>query len=139
MDFFVYRRYRKVKIPPLPEQQQIQVVMDAHREALKKYCSHFYKGKITLFRSSQYYARDKGGYWINRWENFAKGGFECHVIKGDHWEIFQKPKFQELISKLKTCLDRAQFINHDQAVPEADRPDQETYVAPRNLPSRHTR
>ena len=86
-----------------------QNVLNAHLTALKHYMPQIYPGKITLLRSSEYHARDREGYWIRQWSEFAAGGFECRVIQGTHWDLyFQDHKFQELIETLRDCLHEAQ-------------------------------
>ncbi|MCI5129997.1 MAG: aminotransferase class V-fold PLP-dependent enzyme, partial [Candidatus Electrothrix sp. EH2] len=89
-------------------QFRIPHVMNAHVEAFMNYMPQIYKGKITLFRSSEYDERDKTGFWIRQWSEFAGGGFECHVLQGRHWEIFQEPRFRKLVEQLKVCLEKAQ-------------------------------
>lgn len=89
--------------------ERAQNVLNAHLTALKHYMPRMYPGKITLLRSSEYHARDREGYWIKQWSEFASGGFECRVIQGTHWDLyFQEHKFQELIKTLRDCLHEAQ-------------------------------
>jgi len=110
MDFFVYRRYRWLKMTFIPQERRIQYVMDAHQTARINYIPQVYPEKITLFRSSQYHTLEKegDGSWARRWSDFATGGFDCHIIEGKHLEIFGEPKIQELAKQLKVCLDEAQ-------------------------------
>jgi len=108
MDFFVYRRYRWLKMKFLPQDYRIKCVMDAHQAARMNYIPQIYPGKITLFRSSEVHALEKKGFWAKRWSDLASGGFDCHVIEGKHREILGEPRIQELAKQLKLCLDEAQ-------------------------------
>ncbi|OAD19054.1 Dimodular non-ribosomal peptide synthetase, thioesterase domain protein [Candidatus Thiomargarita nelsonii] len=108
MDFFVYRRYRWIKRRIIPQDHRIKCVMDAHQAAVMNYIPQVYPGKITLFRSSEFNRMEKENFWARRWSEFATGGFDCHVIEGNHLEIFREPRIQELAKQLKLCLDEAQ-------------------------------
>ncbi len=112
MDFFVYRRYRWLKRIISPKESRIQCVMGAHQAAVIKYIPQVYPRKITLFRSSEFHTMEKKGVWANRWSEFATGGFDCHVIEGNHLEIFREPRIQVMAKKLKLCLDEAQQVQY---------------------------
>ncbi|MCI5144115.1 MAG: aminotransferase class V-fold PLP-dependent enzyme [Candidatus Electrothrix sp. AR3] len=96
------------------DQKRIQDLMEVHETAFKNYTPRPYNGKIILFRSSEYYERDKAGFWIRHWSEFTRGKFECHVIQGRHWEIFEEPQFQELAEQLKKRLEEAQHAETTQ-------------------------
>jgi thioesterase domain-containing protein/acyl carrier protein len=109
MGFFVYRHYRRFKLWLKGKiNSKIKSVMDAHRTAQINYIPQVYPGKITLFQSSEIHALEKKGFWAKRWSDLASGGFDCHVIEGNHLEIFREPRIQELVKQLKVCLDEAQ-------------------------------
>src|SRR4029453_18777410 len=64
-----------------------------------------YAGKITLF-----WARDaKTDFEDNRfgWGRLAAGGFEVHVVPGNHTSMREEPNVNVLAQKLKCCLDGA--------------------------------
>lgn len=90
-----------------PEQRRIHTVMDAHEKAFRKYVPHAYSGKTVLFRSSEFYEKEKEGrtIWARRWAEFITGEFCFHVIQGTHYEIFQDLKSQELAEILRSYLD----------------------------------
>lgn len=109
-----------------PQDRRIQRIQEAHQAAQIKYQPKVYPGKITLFQNSKYHALEKQNFWEKHsWSDLAAGGFECHVIQGDHLEIFQEPRFQELATQLKDCLEKAQ-AEHPLSVlpPESSDPQQ---------------
>jgi amino acid adenylation domain-containing protein len=64
-----------------------------------------YPGKITFF-----WARDaKTSFEDNRlaWRRIAAGGFEVHVVPGNHTSMREEPNVNLLAQELKCCLDGA--------------------------------
>ncbi|MEN8219636.1 MAG: hypothetical protein ABFS56_25450 [Pseudomonadota bacterium] len=114
--FFIYRyqQWLKRRIAYRfgnSQERRLEKVMEAHETALKNYIVRDYIGKITLFRSSERADLENNNevFWKTRsWEALATGGFDCHVIQGEHADIFGEPRIQELAEQLKLCLDEAQ-------------------------------
>jgi aspartate racemase len=83
---------------------------EAIAQAARDYApaNKIYPGKIIFF-----YAEDRGAvkpFEDNRllWRKMAAGGFEVHVIPGDHTTIREEPHVAILAEKLTACLKQAQ-------------------------------
>jgi len=66
-----------------------------------------YPGKITFF-----WARDaKTSFEDNRlaWRRIAAGGFDVHVVPGNHTSMREEPNVNLLAQELKRCLDGARI------------------------------
>jgi thioesterase domain-containing protein len=84
----------------------------ANLQAEKDYvpASKVYPGNITFF-----FAEERGAvreYEDNRlmWGKVASGGFEMHVVPGDHITMREEPHVAVLAEKLTACLNRAQAL-----------------------------
>ncbi|HZE68260.1 MAG TPA: amino acid adenylation domain-containing protein [Pyrinomonadaceae bacterium] len=64
-----------------------------------------YPGKITLFWASD----AQQGFADNRlaWRRIAAGGFDLHVVPGNHATMREEPNVAELVEKLKPYMQRA--------------------------------
>lgn len=111
-NFFIYGNKQRIKKKLIhllgdPQKVRIQNVLNSHRIAWTKYHPKTYHGKITLFQCSKY-LKLVSNFLAKDWTHVAAGGFERHVFQGSHNEILQEPKFQEVVIKLKECLEKSQ-------------------------------
>jgi aspartate racemase len=64
-----------------------------------------YPGKITLFWADD----EPRNFEDNRagWSKLAAGGCEIHVVPGTHTTMREEPHVQEMVEKLRRCLEKA--------------------------------
>ncbi|MCI5147434.1 MAG: hypothetical protein D3923_18365, partial [Candidatus Electrothrix sp. AR3] len=107
--FNTLRRMKEIKKQFEPQELRIKHVMDAHFGAVMSYIPQSYPGKITLLQNRESYIMEQKGFLTRRWVDLAEGEFDCRVVEGNHWTIFnQESLFQPLAEQLKNCLEEAQ-------------------------------
>jgi len=88
----------------------IEKIWNACVRAERDYVPQTYLGRITFF-----WAGDECvvAYKDTRlgWSEVALGGFEVHVVPGDHGSMRQEPHVKTLGEKLASCLRRAQAVS----------------------------
>jgi amino acid adenylation domain-containing protein len=80
-------------------------VAKVHTRAVFSYQPKPYPGKITQFMCSDGAYRS---YEDRRlaWSELGSGGFEIHIVPGDHLTMVEEPHVSILAEKLQICLDR---------------------------------
>ncbi len=75
----------------------------ANLEAVSTYVPRPYPGRLTMFWAAEAPFR---AYQDRRlaWAEFAKDGFEVHVIPGTHQSIMEPPHLNTFAEELKNCL-----------------------------------
>ncbi len=89
------------------EDRRRQRIINAHKKARSDYVPKVYPGRITLFRSEEFHAREDKHSHL-KWSELAGGGFEYHVVPGTHITMVQEPHVQILAEKMMACLQEAQ-------------------------------
>jgi len=84
--------------------RRIQRVYAAHMRAQSMYGPHIYSGTITLFSPQQEYAP---GDSRPLWRKMTSGGFELHLVPGDHRTMSQDPHLQTLVRELEGVIYEA--------------------------------
>lgn len=79
--------------------------LDAHNRALAGYTPTPYSGRVALFQAR--WAPHRLLYRAGLWRRIATGGFECHVVPGDHDSFIRAPHGPGLAVRLRECLERA--------------------------------
>jgi amino acid adenylation domain-containing protein len=96
-------------VPPQADDALVETVA-AILEAEQKYVprNKSYAGKISLF-----WANDApADFEDNRlaWRKVAAGGCEIHVVPGTHTKMREEPHVQELVEKLRPCIEKAHAL-----------------------------
>ncbi|MBV9501338.1 MAG: amino acid adenylation domain-containing protein [Acidobacteriaceae bacterium] len=84
-----------------------------HTRAIFAYEPKPYSGKITQFMCSDGAFRS---YEDRRlaWSTLASGGFEVHIVPGDHLTLVEEPHVCTLAEQLQLCLDRVSGVTGSQ-------------------------
>jgi amino acid adenylation domain-containing protein len=106
-----YRRGIKRRIDALSLPRPVKAVREACAVAERKYSPSPFSVPLTLLRASEKALRGLDGLQ-NGWHQYALGGFEVLEIDGDHGDILNEPKVQQLSAALCAKLDEA-HSQHD--------------------------
>ncbi len=85
--------------------------MGANIQALKDYTFSTYSGEVTLFRTTDENRTEAVGLEYDPlfgWGDIVTGGLSVHPIRGSHQSLMQEPDVQNLVEKLKVCLENSQ-------------------------------
>jgi len=87
-----------------------QHVAEVHTRAVFAYEPEPYSGKVTQFMCSDGAYRS---YEDRRlaWSTLGSGGFEVHLVPGDHLTMLEEPHVRTLAGRLQLCLDRVSGIS----------------------------
>ena len=82
-----------------------EAIEDVNVRAGASYWPSFYRGKLTLFRSTSREPWDGDDEFLG-WGGLVGGGIEVHHVPSSHYTILQEPGVRILSEKLRHCLDR---------------------------------
>ncbi|MDR3637955.1 MAG: amino acid adenylation domain-containing protein [Isosphaeraceae bacterium] len=71
---------------------------------IKKYAPQDYPGRVVFFAASNRDDEDSGHNSYREWCERAHGGFQAHVIPGDHHTMFEEPNVRVLIGHLERLI-----------------------------------
>ncbi len=96
-------------LTPEQHKRNMQMVEPLPADLIKQYkWKPYHAAKITLIRSSHFHESHEHNFVIPAWQSLAKGGLDVHVIKGNHYTLFQEPDVIRLARQLSECLEEAQ-------------------------------
>jgi len=97
-------------LPPDIDEAQVRralAVFAANTQAMQRYQSQPYAGRVTLFRASAQATEDAADPTLG-WGALATQGVALHAIPGDHYMIVRPPHVAVLAERLSACLEAAQ-------------------------------
>jgi thioesterase domain-containing protein len=92
----------------LPQIQQLLRVIKANRSAMQAYAAQPYPGRIVFFRAQEGRAQAHPARPEHFWLDIASGGFEMHLVPGNHFTMNRQPHVQAIAETLEVCLRRVE-------------------------------
>jgi acyl-CoA synthetase (AMP-forming)/AMP-acid ligase II/thioesterase domain-containing protein/acyl carrier protein len=80
-------------------------VFECTQRATDRYTPRPYSGHIVVFMPGKRVGFPDPPTRIGEWQKFARGGFDAHVIPGEHLNIFKEPSVQLLAQYLRKYLE----------------------------------
>jgi thioesterase domain-containing protein/acyl carrier protein len=81
-------------------------LMELHMQAIMKYRTPVYSGRVTAFRVRRMPLFSRHAYDMG-WSQVAKGGVDLRLVVGAHHNVMRPPYVQELARQIQECMDRA--------------------------------
>jgi aspartate racemase len=99
--------------------RRIQRTYEAHMRAQRRYVPRTYSGTITLFAAQEEYGPDDAR---PLWKNLTSGGFDLHLVPGNHRTMSQDPHLRTLARELEGVINEARQHPHAAARKDEPRP-----------------
>ncbi len=93
------------------QEQTLEKLRDALKEAVVKYLWTSISAKVTLIRSSGSAAKSYRDDHIPLWEALAEEGVDVYIVPGTHRTFFEEPDVIGLAQQIQSCLDKFESEN----------------------------